>query len=109
DVSQREEVVLYEDFENGMDGWWVEGGVKTWVENGRLYVDADPKTPGEGPVVATIWHKKEMPGNLRIEFEAHVISSSIQANNINFFLNYSDPSGTPLYETREGRADAAYP
>ena len=32
----------------------------------------------------------------------------MRANNINFFLLYSDPEGTPLYETRESRADAGY-
>ncbi|MBC2595735.1 DUF1961 family protein [Ruficoccus amylovorans] len=101
--------MLEESFDHGLDDWWVEGGVKTWVEDGRLYVDADPETPEAGPYVATVWYRHEMPGDLRIEFDAHVVSSSIDANNINFFLNYTDPSGLSLYETRSSREDAAYP
>jgi hypothetical protein len=58
--------------------------------------------------VATVWHRKPLPGNVRIEFDAHVIESSIDANNINFFLCYSHPAGRTMYGTREQRADADY-
>ncbi len=96
-----------EDFSRGMENWWVEGGERVWVENGRLHVKADdPKTPGGG--VATVWCKVPHAADYEFEAEAHVISSSIDANNINLFLNYRDPSGKPLFESRASRSSAAY-
>ena len=99
--------ILSEDFSKGMANWWVEGGQKVWVQDGRLHVKADPppKTPGG---VATVWCKTPTPANVKVEFDAHVISSRPGVNNINFFLCYADPSGKPLFETREPRASAAY-
>jgi hypothetical protein len=100
---------FFEDFSHGMDRWWVEGGKRVWIQEGRLYVDADP-TPEEPnvPAVCTVWCKQPFAGNLRVEFDAHIVRSSLNANNINFFLHFSDPSGTPLYETRALRASADY-
>jgi hypothetical protein len=43
-----------------------------------------------------------------LDFDAHVVASSIDANNINLFLSYSDPAGTPLEQTRETRRTAGY-
>lgn len=100
-------VLLLEDFSTGMGDWWVEGGEKVWVEDGRLHVKADPAEGNDG-YVCTVWHKQTFPGDVKVEFDAHVVSSTIEANNINLFLCYSDPSGRPLYDTRESRADAAY-
>jgi hypothetical protein len=78
-----------------------------WVEDGRLYVKADdPKKPGGG--VATVWRRSPHPGDFQLDVDAHVISSSIDANNINLFFSYSDPSGKPLEETRAARDTAAY-
>ncbi|GAH65353.1 unnamed protein product, partial [marine sediment metagenome] len=56
----------------------------------------------------TVWCKQEISGDVKVEFDAHVISSSTDVNNINFFLLYSDPAGQPLYETRASRASAGY-
>lgn len=96
-----------EDFSHGMEQWWVEGGERVWVEDGRLHVKADnPKIPGGG--VATVWWKRPHPASFTVEFDAHVVESSIQANNINLFFSYADPAGRPLYDTREQRRSAAY-
>ena len=88
--------------------WWVEGGEKVWVENGHLRVKADPpKQNGEG-YVCTVWNKAVISGDVQVDFDAHVIGSSNEANNINFFLFYTDPEEKPLYETRDERADGGY-
>jgi len=107
--------VLYsENFDNYKDGtlppgWWVEGGQSVYVENGHLRVNADPKlTKGPG-YVATVWLKKEFSGDIQIQFDAHVISSTIDTNNINFFLYFSNPEkGKTLYGTRNLRLDGLY-
>ena len=101
-------VFIDEDFSDGMDNWWVEGNQRVWIEDGRLHVDADPPEGSEDPFVATIWHHTPIEGDVQIEFDAHVISSSTNVNNINFFFYYTDPEGTPLYDTREDRADGGY-
>jgi hypothetical protein len=100
--------LLLEDFENGMDNWWVEGAERVWVEDGRLHVKADPPEGSDAPFVATVWCRTPIEGNVRIEFDTHVVSSSTDANNINLFMFFSDPSGAPLYDTRADRADAEY-
>lgn len=107
-MAEQEEIVLSEDFEDGMDRWWVEGGERVWVEDGRLHVKADPPEGSDAPHVATVWCREPIEGDVRIEFDAHVVSSSTDVNNVNFFMFYSDPDGTPLYDTREDRADADY-
>jgi hypothetical protein len=117
----REDVLLFDDFESTPDGalpdgWWVEGGERVWVEKGRLRVKADPKDADapacpealRGGGVCTVWRDQVFGGDLRVEFDACVVDSSIDANNINFFLLYSDPSGRPLHESRAARASAAY-
>jgi hypothetical protein len=100
-------VLLFDDFSKGMDNWWVEGGEKVWVEDGRLHMKADPDD-GKTGNVCTVWCRQSFPADVKVELDAHVVSSTIEANNINLFLCYSDPSGKPLYDTRESRADAAY-
>ena len=100
-------VQLSEDFSNGMDNWWVEGGERVWVQDGRLHVKADPPQPGDG-YVCTVWCRTPVHGDVRVEFDAHVLHSHIEANNVNFFLLYSDPAGRPLVETRDGRASGGY-
>ena len=93
-----------ESFSAGMSNWWVEGGEKTWVEDGRLHLRADAANAG----VATVWSRTMHPGDFEVELDAHVVSSSIEANNINLFFSYSDASGAPLESTRESRATAEY-
>jgi hypothetical protein len=62
--------------------------------------------PGGG--AATAWWTETLPPDFFLSLEAHVVSSPKQANNINLFLCYSDPSGRPLLETSAGRASADY-
>ncbi|MGC9318080.1 MAG: DUF1961 family protein [Armatimonadota bacterium] len=102
------DAIFAEDFEDGMDGWWVEGGERVWVEDGRLHVRADPPEGSDAPYVATVWHERPFEGDLKIEYDAHVISSSAGVNNINFFFYYSYPGDRTLFDTREERADADY-
>ena len=102
-----ERVQLSEDFSTGMGNWWVEGGERVWVEDGRLHVKADPPQAGDG-YVCTVWCKTPIHGDVRVEFDAHVLSSHIEANNVNFFMMYSDPSGAPLTETKSDRASGGY-
>lgn len=98
---------LTEDFSDGMDRWWVEGGKKVWVEEGRLFADTDvePGQPGSG---ATVWLREPHAANVRITATVHVVSSQAKANNINFFLSYSMPDGSDLYASRPSRASGAY-
>lgn len=99
--------IIAEDFSQGMDNWWSEGGERIWTEDGRLHVKADdPKQPGGA--VATVWCKTPHPGGFQADLDAHVVSSSIDVNNINLFFSYSDPGGKPLEETRASRRSAAY-
>ncbi|MFO8080522.1 MAG: DUF6250 domain-containing protein [Armatimonadota bacterium] len=102
------EVVIDEDFEDGMENWWVEGGEQVWVEDGRMHVKADPPADGDGLPVVTVWCRTPVQGNVRIEFDAHVINSRTNVPHINTLL-CADPEGTPLFETRDERADAALP
>ncbi|OPZ14236.1 MAG: hypothetical protein BWZ10_01950 [candidate division BRC1 bacterium ADurb.BinA364] len=105
--------LFFADFEGLPDGsppppgWWVEGGEKVYVQDGRIVVQADPRDGGAGGV-CTVWNETPIAGDVKIEFDSQVIDSSIDANNINFFCFYSDPSGRPLFDTRAERASAAY-
>ena len=88
-------------------GWWSEGGEKIWAENGRIFIKADnPAVPGGA--VATVWFRQPHPADFQLDVDAHVISSTIGANNINLFFCYTDPAGRPLEETRETRRNAEY-
>ena len=106
-MATQGKIVLFEDFSQGMDNWWVEGGERVWVEDGRIHVKADPPQKGPG-YVATVWCKTPTPANVKVELDAHVIESAIDVNNINFFLCYSDPSGKALFDTRQSRATGDY-
>ncbi len=105
-MAEDGEVVFFEDFKDGMDNWWVEGGVKVWVMNDRLHMDAEPgggrqeKAPG---FVCTAWCKEKFEGDLKIEYDTHVLYSEPEVNNINFFFHYSDPDGTPMIDKAEER------
>jgi len=93
-----------EDFSRGMQDWWSEGGERVEVEAGRLFLAAD----APGKAVATAWCRRPLPADFELALEAHVVSSTIAANNINLFLCYADPAGRPLEASRAERATAAY-
>ena len=104
---KQEEILLNESFDYP-DGelpshWWSEGCIAE-IRNQRLFVDADTA----GYRQATVWLDRKLSGDIRIEFDAHVVSSSDTANNINCFFHYSDPGGKPLRETRDQRENGAY-
>jgi hypothetical protein len=100
--------VLSVRFEPGLAGFWVEGGERVTVDrDGGLSVAADPPDGRDGDV-CTVWHRSPFAGNIAVSFDARVEQSSIAANNINFFLHYTDPSGIDLVESRHSRDDASY-
>lgn len=83
--------------------FWSEGCTAT-IKNGRLFIDADTT----GPRQSSVWLDKELKGDLSIEFDVHLVSSSDDANNINLFFMYGDPSGKPLRQSAQQREDGAY-
>ncbi len=96
-----------ERFSSTFTDWWAEGGERIAVEEGRLRMMADnPNIKGGG--VATAWWKVPHPADFELTLDAHVLSSSIGANNINLFFCYVDPNGKPLIDTRESRRSADY-
>ena len=103
----KERIIFNESF-NYPDGelpaiWWSEGDVGR-IKDGRLFVDADKDSLG----VSTVWLDREFSGDVRVEFDAHIVSSRDTANNINCFLFYSDPRGRDLRASKEDRASGAY-
>lgn len=117
---ETERVLFSESFDHCPDGevlpagWWVEGGERVWIQDGRLHMRAN----ADGSIasdrsnvrnyVCTVWNTTEFSGDIRVEFDAHVVASVPGVNNVNFFCLYSDPTGQPLYETRGARSGADY-
>lgn len=99
--------VFFEDNFGSFDNYWAESGEGAWVEDNFLYQRADPKDL-ETRRHSTIWCETKLPADVEISVTAEVIESQLGANNINFFLSYSDPPGGTMYETRAGRDDGAY-
>ncbi len=84
-------------------GWWSEGD-EAGIRDGRLHINADSGKFRQ----STIWLERAFSGDLRVEYNVCVLASTDVANNANFFFLYSDPSGRPLHESREVRADGKY-
>jgi len=106
-LSGQGNIIFHENFDypdNTMPAHWWSEGVPAYIRNGRMFVDADATAPG----VSTIWLDKEFSGNLSIEFDVHIVSSTNLDNNLNFFLFYSHPDGGALRDTKEERADGNY-
>jgi len=89
-------------------GWWREGSKAVSIENGTLRADANPDNNGEDFESATIWLDRQFRGDVRVEFDAHVLASEGDKNNINFFFLFSDPTNQSLLNSRSTRADAKY-
>lgn len=83
--------------------WWSEG-CPAVIKDGHLFVDAET----DSCHVSTIWLDKNLSGDLQLEFDAHIVSSSDSSYNINCFFLYSDPSGTSLRNTAEERRSGDY-
>ncbi len=103
----HEQVLLKESFNypNGQlpTHFWSEGcpGV---IRNGRLFIDADTV----GFRASSVWLDQELKGNLSIEFDVFLLSSSDDANNVNTFFMYRDPSGNSLKQSADLRSDGLY-
>lgn len=112
--SPHGRVLFSEDFDKYPDGsglprkWWREGGNAVRIENGYLRVDANPDGSGEDNEASTVWLNREFSGDLRVEFDAYVIASDGDKNNINFFFLFSDPAGKSLYDSKDERSDGKY-
>ena len=109
-ISAASDVLLEERFHESelSQSWWVEGGQSVTIEEGRLRVRADPAERHAPGYVCTVWNETPIKGDVKIDFDAHVLSSSIKANNINAFFSYADPAGTPLRDSRTQRITADY-
>ena len=89
-------------------GWWAEGGQRVWVEDGRLWVKANPPEKGAPGSVCTVWCPVPFDGDITVEFDACSVASTVEANNINAFLHYAHPEGHSLYDTRHERTSGEY-
>ena len=88
--------------------WWYEGSKAVYIEDGHLCADANLDHNGEDYEASTVWLNKIFTGDLRVEFDAHILASDGDKNNINFFFLFSDPSGAPVSQTKDERADGKY-
>ena len=113
-TASTEKVLFQENFDSYADGsklppgWWSEGSRAVRIDKGRLRTDANLDDNGEDYGTSTIWLNKIFSGDLRVELDAHILASDGDKNNINFFLLFSDPSGMPLRQTKNDRADGQY-
>ena len=104
-------LILQDDFSQEMKNWYVEGGRRVEVKEGRLLIDADPEKPEKGGLAGgtcTVWHRTELTGDLRIEFDAFIEHSHSGKNNINFFLFYTMPNGDNPEKSTADRKYAVY-
>jgi len=83
--------------------FWSEGCPGN-IRNGRLFIDADTAAQR----ASSVWLNQELSGDLSIEFDVFLLSSSDDANNINLFFMYGDASGDPLKQTASQRQDGLY-
>ena len=109
-----QQLLFMEDFNSYTDGsmlpagWWHEGSEAVRIEKGRLRADANLDQNGEDYGTSTIWVDKTFRGDIVVEFDAHVLASDGDKNNINFFFLFSDPSGRSLRQSKNKRADGQY-
>lgn len=110
------EPLFVEDFEAGRETpwgtlpphWWLEGeaaGARARVSEGRLLVDAT----GDGVPGASVWLDRELPADVDVSFDVHVVDAIGGANNMNLLFQFRDPRHATLRETRAERADGRYP
>lgn len=88
-------------------GWWIEGeaaGARARIADGRLLVDT---TEPRGST-ATVWLDRDLPRDVEVSFDVHVVGSIREANNMNLLLHFRDPGATSPFATRAERADGRY-
>lgn len=85
------------------ENWWSEG-CEAVIKDGHLFVDADDKSYG----MASVWLDRRIAGDFIIEYDASIVASKGDKNNINCFLLYSTPDNTLLRDTRNERKDGLY-
>ena len=107
DLLYSEHFGKYKDGSGVAGGWWVEGGERVWIDGGRLRVKANPAKQEGSDHVCTVWNKQAFSGDLEVSFRTCVLDSTNKANNINFFLCFSEAEGGDLYESRGLRKDGA--
>lgn len=113
-TSSAKREIFKEDFNSYPDGsklpvgFWREGSKAVRIENGRLRADANLDNNGEDYGTSTVWLDKVFTGDIQVEFDAQVLASEGEKNNINFFLFFSGPSGKSLRQTKNERADGQY-
>ena len=112
--APTEKVLFQENFDAYGDSstlpasFWHEGSKAVRIEKGHLRADANLDNNGEDYDASTIWLGKTFGGDVRVEFDAHVLASDGDKNNINFFFLFSDPSGVPMSQTKDARTDGKY-
>jgi hypothetical protein len=112
--APTQRVLFMDDFDSYADSsrlpvdFWHEGSKAVRIENGHLRADANLDKNGEDYGTSTIWLDKTFGGDIRVEFDARVLASDGEKNNINFFFLFSDPSSIPLRQTKSKRVDGQY-
>ncbi len=100
-ARQSGTVLLQTDFsQENPDDWVLEGNGVMRLIPGAMVIEAVDKD-------ATIWHKKQLHGDVLIEFEAR-IDPPVAAANLNTFVHAVDPAGRPVYEGNRSGAYAEY-
>lgn len=113
--AEEDSQVLFEaDFEEAdtpwgtlPDGWWFEGeqsGAQARVLDGHLTLDSDSTEQRQG----TLWLDRELPADVEVSFDVHVVASRVNANNMNLFLGFRDQNGKPLPSTQSERSESGY-
>lgn len=106
-MNFKTKLVFEENFSKDLEDWWVEGDLKVWVNDNKIFVESDKPGQNSG-ASGTVWCKKKNPKNFMVTYKACVLQSSLGANNINLFFCYNHPSDNDLFETKEERATGAY-
>ncbi len=106
--TETQNILFEDDFSTDLGNWWFEGTEKVFIADGKLHIDANSGDDTKGHA-STVWCRERISAeNVVISFDAYVVGSSTDINNINFFLNYSNPDGTDIYDTRQDRLSGSY-
>jgi hypothetical protein len=112
---RRTEATLVESFDETPEtpwgtlpsNWWLEGaagGARARIADGRLLVDST-ENKGKG---CTVWLDRELPTDVEVAFDVHVVDAVKAANNMNVLFQFRDPERASLRDSRAERADGRY-